>query len=358
MDGNVIWEWNIADHLIQDINPDLPNYGVIKDHPEKLDPNYGSGRRADWIHTNSFDYNEVLDQVVINNSEDSEFYVIDHGATFIPGNSKKSIELAASDVGDFLFRWGNPSVYDSGEAPSMKADGTAISEGHQQIFFTHDVQWIREKEVTPLKGGLPGAGNFLIFDNGHHPTGHLSSVIEINPYKGDWKKGIYVPEAEAGYAQTRGHSPQNVSKQIAWSFNSTLSNSFSAFYISGAQRLPNGNTLIDSGPHGHLFEVTTEGEVVWEYINPVGDRTDGQYGIYKTMVDDAGGHFNPVFRAARYAPDYPGLAGKDLTPQGKITEIYSKAPVKDPAKPTAPYVGKGGPGDHARDAFSAAVTAK
>ena len=92
MDGNVIWEWNISDHLIQDVNPNATNYigngKAISDYPERLDPNFGGGRKGDWIHTNSFDYNDVLDQVVINNSTDSEFYVIDHGATFVPGNPK------------------------------------------------------------------------------------------------------------------------------------------------------------------------------------------------------------------------------------------------------------------------------
>ena len=39
-------------------------------------------------------------------------------------------------------------------------------------------------------------------------------------------------------------------------------------FISGAQRLPNGNTLICSGVKGRLFEVTRDGEIVWEYMSP------------------------------------------------------------------------------------------
>ena len=324
MDGNIIWEWNISDHLIQDVNPNAANYigngKTISDYPERLDPNFGGGRRLDWIHINSFDYNDVLDQVVINNSWDSEFYVVDHGATFIPGDPKKSIELAAGRTGDFLYRWGNPCVYDSGECPSMINEGTAYSNGHQQMFFTHDIQWIREKEVKSSKWELPGAGNFLIFDNGSRQPGVThSTVLEINPYEGDWRKGVYIPEVQAGYTEKRGSFlgslPPLVSNQIVWSFKSTLPNSFFGSYISGCQRLPNGNTLIDSGPHGHFFEVTEEGEVVWEYINPVGDQTKGEYGIYRIMADRAGEHFNSVFRCVRYDTDYPGLSGKDLTPK-------------------------------------------
>jgi hypothetical protein len=122
----------------------------------------------------------------------------------------------------------------------------------------------------------------------------------------------------------RGVEPnQNVSRQIVWRFKSALPNSFFSSYISGAQRLPNGNTVINSGAHGHFFEVTPDGEVVWEYINPVGDRTNGEYGIYKIMTDKVGDHFNAVFRIARYAPDYAGLEGRDLIPMGKITEIHT-----------------------------------
>jgi hypothetical protein len=340
MDGNVIWEWNISDHLIQDFNANADNYvgkgRTISDYPGRLDPNFGSGRSGDWIHINSFDYNEELDHVVINNSIDSEFYVIDHSETFVPGDPKKSIELAASRAGDFIFRWGNPCTYDSGECPSMKNEGSVAMNGHQQVFFTHDIQWIREKEIKSTNWALPGAGHFLIFNNGSRQPGVThSSVLEINPYEGDWKEGVYIPEVQAGYTEeggsgVPGSSVQLESKQIVWKFKSTLSNAFFGSYISGCQRLPNGNTLVDSGPHGHFFEVTEEGEVVWEYINPVGDRTKGEYGIYKIMDDRAGQFFNSAFRCVRYAPDYPGLKGRDLNPQGKITEIHSKEPERAP----------------------------
>ena len=93
-------------------------------------------------------------------------------------------------------------------------------------------------------------------------------------------------------------------------------------YISGAQRLSNGNTLVCSGGHGHFFEVTPDGEVVWEYVSPVGDRTDGDYAIYTTMTQDAAERVNSTFKCARYEPDYPGLQGKDLTPMGQVTEIH------------------------------------
>jgi len=55
---------------------------------------------------------------------------------------------------------------------------------------------------------------------------------------------------------------------IVWQYaDQSLFELFSP-YISGAQRLANGNTLIGEGVHGRLFEVTREGEVVWEFVSP------------------------------------------------------------------------------------------
>jgi len=283
---------------------------------------------GDWIHANSLDYNAVLGHVVINNSAHSEFYVIDHGATFVPGDSEESIALAASDAGDFIFRWGNPCVYDSGDCPSATDEGQSSTDGHQQVFFSHDIQWIREREVGPYLGELPGSGNFLIFDNGARRLGPTySSVLELDPYAGSMQDGRYVPETEAGYVAPVGgmglSAGTTPSKQIVWSYRPTLTNSLYSSFISGAQRLQNGNTLVCSGAHGHMLEITTDGEIVWEYISPVGDRTRDEYGIYTTMTDAAGRHFNSIFKCARYAPDYPGLAGKDLTPMGQITELFT-----------------------------------
>ena len=292
-----------------------------------MDPNFKNGVGGDWIHINGFDYNEKLDQIVISNSAYSEIQIIDHGATFIPGDADKSIDLAASDAGDFVYRWGNPCAYDAGDCPAKVDEGFSSTNGHQQLFFTHDAQWIREKEVTPMTGNLPGAGNLMVFDNGTRRPGRTySSVVEINPYDGDMEKGVYVEQMSAGYDTPTGREVepnQNVSKQIVWQFKSALPNSFFSDYISGAQRMPNGNTVINSGAHGHFFEVTPDGEVVWEYINPVGDRTGDEYGIYKIMTDKVGDHFNAVFRIARYAPDYAGLEGRELIPMGKITEIHT-----------------------------------
>ena len=86
-------------------------------------------------------------------------------------------------------------------------------------------------------------GNILVFDNGTHRVNNpftFSRVLEIDP----------------------------ATKRIVWSYQDQPIFNFYSPYESSAQRLPNGNTFICEGVFGRLFEVTPEGQVVWEYINP------------------------------------------------------------------------------------------
>ena len=80
-DGNIVWEWWSLDHVVQDKNPEWPNYGVLAEHPERFDLNWGSGLSGDFTHQNALDYNQTLDQIVVNNDRMGELYVIDHGAS-------------------------------------------------------------------------------------------------------------------------------------------------------------------------------------------------------------------------------------------------------------------------------------
>ncbi len=74
--------------------------------------------------------------------------------------------------------------------------------------------------------------------------------------------------------------------------------------------MPNGNTLICSGADGQFFEVTEQGETVWEYTNPISGTEALTQGDPPPQGKDTA--LNTVFRAYRYPADYPGLAGKEL----------------------------------------------
>lgn len=118
-----------------------------------------------------------------------------------------------------------------------------------------------------------------------------------------------------------------------WSWTADPPTSFFAGIMSGAQRQPNGNTLICDGPGGEFFEVTpTDGETVWHYVNPIAGWDPVQQGGSTSS--------NSTFRAERYAPDYPGFDGRDLTP-GDPIELYD-APLPVPDGMTVAKLGFGG----------------
>ena len=324
LQGNIIWEWWFFDHVVQDIDPTKANYvgagKSIADHPGKININLpGRWLKKDWLHCNSVDHNEALDQIVIN-SVQGEFYVIDHGNSFIPDDAAGSIARAAGPDGDFLYRFGDPARYQQGAPPSILEDWTASTTGHKQIGGSHSVQWIRP--------GLPGEGHFLVFNNGQYLFERTpqSYVFEINGFlEADIEDtGDYVNPPDAGYYTWRTDSrdthkqPKQMSNQIVWIYHSRSNQSFFSHIGSGCQRLPNGNTLICAMTEGHMFEVTPQGDIVWEYINPV-----TPYEVLVEIVDNAP-MYNPVFRAYRYGPDHPALAGRDLTPKGSITSLGEK----------------------------------
>jgi hypothetical protein len=281
--GDVVWEWHLWDHLIQDYDPNKANYGVVADHPELMNINFAVDGRADWIHGNAVAYNPHLDQVVISARNVHELWLIDHSTTTAEAAGHTGGDSGMG--GDILYRWGNPESYGAGSASDQK------------LFCQHDTHWV---EV-----GLPGEGNILIFNNGdNRPGGNYSSVDEI------------VPPVDANGHYTLTTSSAYGPDELVRTYAAEPPTDFYAPIISGAQRLANGNTIICSGPQGTFFEVTSEGQTVWKYVNPVnyqGPITQGDPPLY-----------NLVFRCYRYAPDYPGLAGKDLTPGDPIELCYAR----------------------------------
>ncbi len=285
--GIIVWEWHVWDHLVQDYDPAKDNFGVVEDHPELVHINYAKNPIADWNHDNAIDYNKEFDQIIVSVSYFNEIWVIDHSTTTSEAAGHGGGKSGKG--GDILYRWGNPRAYRAGDASDQK------------LFFQHDSQWI--------ESGLPGEGNILIFNNGlDRPGDDYSSVDEIIP-----------PVDGLGrYSLTVGAAfgPD----EAAWIYKKDNPADFYSDYISGAHRLANGNTLICSGAKGLIFEVTAGKEVVWEYVNPVADQGPVVQGEAIPIDPDEGCWMNHVFRAYRYAPDYPGLAGKDLTP-GDFIEL-------------------------------------
>jgi hypothetical protein len=78
--------------------------------------------------------------------------------------------------------------------------------------------------------------------------------------------------------------------ELAWEYVPREGEEFFSWFVSGAQRLPNGNTLVNQGASARLREITPDGEIVWEY-----QYDDGADGPHMT------------FRAYRYPEDHPGV---------------------------------------------------
>jgi hypothetical protein len=77
--GNIVWEWRAWDHLIQDFDSEKLNYGVVADHPEKININYMREGKIfeDWMHANAINYNADLDQIMLSVLFFDEIWIID-----------------------------------------------------------------------------------------------------------------------------------------------------------------------------------------------------------------------------------------------------------------------------------------
>ena len=232
--GQIIWEWHIMDHMIQDFDASKDNYGVIADHPELIDINQivstggggpgggPGGGGGDWFHCNGIDYNPTLDQLVFTSRYSSEFYIIDHStstaqsATHTGGNADKG--------GDILYRWGNPANYD---APGTQIVPAAV----------HDPRWI--------PAGRPNAGYIQFFNNEGNNGGSAVDLINppLNGYNYDWTAGTQ-------YAPTTYDDRHNC-----------LDDSDGQ---SASDRMSNGNIFVAIS-NGYMYEVNQSGDVVWQY---------------------------------------------------------------------------------------------
>jgi hypothetical protein len=278
----IVWEWHVWDHLIQDFDATKDNFGVVSEHPELVDINInfeGEGA-ADWMHSNSLDYNAELDQLMISIPYFSEVWIIDHSTTtaqaagHFGGNINKG--------GDLLYRIGNQQMYKQGDSSD------------QILFFQHDAHWANE--FLPL--AHPFKNSVVCFNN---RVGEDFSAVEI--FNTSWS--MYAND----YEQFNNTFPP-------YEFENTITHPTpGAIYSTGmssAQLLPNGNTFICAGRLGYLVELNPDNEVVWEYKMPLLMGTAVDQG---TMLVSGN---NPTFRAFRYPIDYAAFTDRDLSSKGFI----------------------------------------
>jgi hypothetical protein len=271
--GEVVWEWRAIDHVVQDIDPAAANYGVVAEHPERIDINY-QGRTIfpdGWTHINAVDYDADTDTILVSSRNYNELWIIDHSTSTAEAAGHSGGN--AGKGGDLLWRYGNPQASDAGDASS------------QTLFGQHDAKWIDD--------GLPGAGHILVFDNGvDRPEGQYSRVLEIA-----------LPDGAAGLA---GAGATGNAGEIVWSYVATPPEALYSDKMGGAQRLPNGNTLITDGDSGQVFQVTPAGLPVRGYAP---DLAVLEGAVLRT---DAA-----TFYATWYPGDSAALDGQSLLPENQ-----------------------------------------
>ncbi len=280
--AEVVWQWDIFDHIVQDVDTIYPNFGVVANHPELMNINYALNLQTfDWIHANSLDYNPKLDQIVISAHNICEIWVIDHSTTTQEAASHRGGTYDKG--GDFLYRWGNPEAYDMGTSSDRK------------LFRQHNANWI--------PGGYLDSGCIMIFNNGWGRDTAYSSVDVIQtPILSN---GSYLQNLPFGPAKPK------------WLYKDSIPKNFYSQIISGAERMPNGNTLICSGVQGLFFEVTPQKKTVWKYKNPVNANL---------VLSDGANSNNQVFRASFYPSSFPAFKNKTLVGSRTIernSQIYS-----------------------------------
>ncbi|WP_031513797.1 aryl-sulfate sulfotransferase [Desulfofalx alkaliphila] len=230
--GDILWEWVCSDHFEE------LGFSEAAKNIMHRDPNIRLTGKGDWMHINSM---SVLGPNKWYDAGDERF----HPDNIIWDSRETNIvAIICKKTGKIVWKIGPD--YDT--SPQLKELGWIIGPHHAHM----------------IPRGLPGEGNILIFDNGgwagygaphpSSPTGRkvalrdYSRVLEFDPttLKIVWQ---YTP-AEAGFIMPHD------------------ANRFYSPFISGAQRLPNGNTLITEGSGGRIIEVTKDHEIVWEYISP------------------------------------------------------------------------------------------
>ena len=371
----VVWEWHAFDHLVQDLAEERAGYGVVAEHPRRINVNIGTdaarqpeteeqraerraleerlralgyggaappdddpdaGRRrgrADWMHSNAISYDPELDLIALSLRNFSEVWVVDHSTTTEEARGSEGGRQGVG--GDLVWRWGNPEQHHHGRAED------------RQLFGQHDVRWTR----------VDGRPALSIFNNGEgRPEARFSSVVVLEFPADD--EGIVAAPVDGRFLPER--------PLVTWTAEER--ESLYSGHISGVQHLPHGGFLVCDGEGGRFLEVVADGSLLWEFVSPVG-RREGADGPPRGDrrpprgdrppgpppgrrggppgrngpggpggPDGPGGpggpgargggprNANAIFRGSRIPLDHPALEGRTLAPRPLPVEVRPAGP--------------------------------
>ena len=277
--ADIVWEWRVWDHLVQDYDSTKANFGVVADNQHLIDVNFGtpSAQAADWLHMNAIDYFPFYDtagQIIVSVPTFDEVWVIWHDYQF-------------ND--NLIWRWGNPQAYQRGDSTD------------QRLFYQHDIHWGNGLGVNP---GNVDFTKFFVFNNrvpNVDTTGTHSEAAIISPI---------FDEYDGGYefnTSTGRWGPED----FEWTYTQP---GLSSTGLSSFQRLGNGGNLICNGRTGELFEITEDGQLAWQYRTPLLQGAPVEQGTELQLNQ------NMTFRADRYPINFPAFDGQDLS-SGEVIEV-------------------------------------
>jgi hypothetical protein len=225
-EGEVLWEWMPAEHFEEFGHSEAAKNTIMR-----------GCKNQHCVFLNTVSYvgpNKWYD------AGDERF----HPENIISDDRGTMIFIISRKTGEIVWKVGPEYT----ATPALRKLGPIIGPHHAHV----------------IPKGLPGEGNILVFDNGG-----AAGFGAPNPGSptGEWN-------ALRDYSRVLEFDPQTL--DIVWEYSARTAGflpvaedaKFYSHYASGAQRLPNGNTLIAETMYGRIIEVTRESEIVWEYVSP------------------------------------------------------------------------------------------
>ena len=267
--GNIVWEWLASDHF-HEMNFPEEFKKTMREYPTFSMTRTPGVKGGDWIHVNSASWlgpNKWYD-------EDPVKYKVFNPENIIISNRQTNTScIIEKATGKVVWQIG-PYYYPD---TVWEFGGKAYKRAYKRM-----EQIVGQHHTHMIPKGLPGEGNILIYDNGGYAG--YGPRNPGAPY--GWS------DARRDYSRVIEFDPRTL--KMVWEHSAKVMGmrnkyQFYSDYVSSAQRLPNGNTLITNGAVGQFQEVTPDHEIVWEYISPYYNQK---------------GKYNLVYRAYRVPYDY------------------------------------------------------
>lgn len=272
----IVWQWSMLDHTVQHHDKNTRHFGDPKDHTGRIDINWPELDTVQFnanqlLHLNSVSYNAEEDLILISSAIFAEIWLIDHSTTTDEAAGSKGGKHGKG--GDILWRYGNPQTQNNGGPKD------------QILYWQHDAHFLYDD--------VPHKGDILVFNNGMRRdaegnadyrqicmgliSGAYSDIYELK-----------LPRDENGTLALDKASPKTAANttEIVWSFNQNAEVDIYSPFMSGARRMPNGNTVMMQACDKRIVEIDASGRVVLDF--------------------HVGGP-GRMFRVGKYPRDYAGV---------------------------------------------------